>query len=49
MDDLSLELTPDTNPELERAPNPVLEPDEAEAALLPPATHLTMVVCCVED
>lgn len=43
--DLSLELAP----EPERAPNPALERDEAEAALLPPAAHLTMVVCCEED
>ena len=36
-------------PEPERAPNEPLEQDEAEAALLPPAAHLIMVVCCVED
>lgn len=35
--------------EAERAPKPALEQDEAEAALLPPAAHLIMVVCCVED
>jgi len=34
---------------LERAPSPAPEQDEAEAASLPPAVHLIMVVCCVED
>lgn len=33
----------------EHATIPALEQDEAEAALLPPAAHLLMVVCCVED
>lgn len=45
VDGLSLRLVP----EPESAPNPALEQDEAEAALLPPAAHLIMVVCCVED
>lgn len=33
----------------ERAPDLAPEQDEAEAALLPPAAHLLMVVCCEED
>lgn len=44
-EDLNLKVAP----ELEQAPNPALERDEAEAALLPPAAHLIMVVCCEED
>lgn len=40
-----LELVPEPG----RAPNPALEQNEAQAALLPPAAHLIMVVCCVED
>lgn len=42
---LSLEPVPRPH----RGPTPAPEQDDAEAALLPPAAHLIMVVCCVED
>lgn len=43
--DLSLKLAPEPR----RAPAPDQEQNEAKAALLLPAVHLIMVVCCEED